>query len=49
MSHQEQRGTRGSREASRAARLLTPEWEPVKSLALCPLTAAAPALDEALE
>lgn len=48
MSHQEQRGTRGSREAARAVHLLTPEWEPVRSLVPCHLTAAARALDGAL-
>lgn len=48
MTHQVQPGTHDSPEASRAAHLLTLEWEPVKSLGLCRLTATAPALDGAL-
>lgn len=42
-------GTRGSLGASIAERLSTPEWEPVKSLALCRLTVTAPAPGEAIE
>lgn len=49
MTHRALPGTRGSLEASRAAHLSTPEWEPVKSLALCRPTATAPAPGEALE
>lgn len=48
-THPVQQGTRGSLAASRAAHLLTLEWEPVESLALCRLTATAPALGEATE
>ncbi len=49
MTHRALPGTRGSLEASRAAHLSTPEWEPVKSLGLCHPTATAPAPGEALE
>lgn len=49
MSHRALPGTRDSPEASRAARLSTPGWEPARSLALCRWTAAAPAPGEASE